>query len=179
MKKIMILCTACMLLGCGNNHAASQQSEGDVSRLEERLNKLESDALAASLESDSHDAAYLRPTDPGYALIDSDFGRLAFSIENVESYANGSKIVLQIGNPTMATYSGMKAKVEWGRADKDGSPSDDHKRFMNFAPVDPLPAGSWHNYSLTLADVPPNELGWVRISNFNNGNVSMRRATPL
>jgi hypothetical protein len=100
-------------------------------------------------------------------------GRIAVAIANVEPYANGSRVTLDFGNPTAARLSGVKAKIEWGSNDAKGLPMAVNSQSMTFTAPEPLPAGSWKQFPVDLAGVPPTSLGWVRISTFDSGTVDL------
>jgi hypothetical protein len=65
---------------------------------------------------DANKVAFLTPADSGYATVATDIGTLTVSLENVQAYANGSKIALRWGNP-------MSASVEVSRRRSNGAPS--------------------------------------------------------
>jgi hypothetical protein len=186
MRRIHVLLLSACVAGCnaptqnsalaasnGSSNAAIPTEADQLSKIEERLNKLEADDFSTNISK--HDVAFMQPTDSGYSLLDTDFGRLAISIENVQPYASGSQITLQIGNPTSARFSNVKAKIEWGSLGQDKLPIDDHTHSLNWAPTDTLPAASWHTVVINMPDVPPAQLGWIRISEFNTGSVFMIR----
>ena len=75
--------------------------------------KVEIDRAVEKIGQEFDGAAYLTPGAEGYSVVRADLGALTVKIDNVEPYANGSRITLQIGNLTSATINGAKAKMDW------------------------------------------------------------------
>ena len=148
--------------------ACGSKTDDRLKSIEERLAKVEQSIGA-------HKTITLKPGESGYGLIDTDFGRLAVAIADVQAYAGGSRVTLDFGNPTTARLTGMKAKVEWGSSDaKPVVPMTAGKvQALDFIAPEPLPAGSWRQYVVDLPGVLPTQLGWVRISGFDSGTVDL------
>jgi hypothetical protein len=144
------------------------------SKTEERLKTIEARLAKVEQAADAHKAITLKPGGSGYSMIDGDMGRIAVAIANIEPYASGSRVVLDFGNPTAARLSGLKAKIEWGSNDAKGLPmAATSTQSLLFTAPEPLPPGSWKQYTVDLAGVPPTQLGWVRVSGFDNGTVDL------
>lgn len=144
------------------------------SKDEDRLRAIESrlDRLEATVSQ--HDAVTLRPGQVGYGLLQTDVGRIAVALADVQPSANGSRITLDFGNPTSARLTDMKARIEWGASDSRGLPAvGGAVQSTSFTAPEPLPAGSWHKYTVDLPGVPPNQLGWVRVTGFDAGTVDL------
>jgi hypothetical protein len=157
---------ACALLIMPLLTACGSKTEDRLKSVEERLAKVEQAAEARKVIT-------LKPGAGGYSMIEGDMGRIAVAIANVEPYANGSRVTLDFGNPTAARLSGVKAKIEWGSNDAKGLPMAVNSQSMTFTAPEPLPAGSWKQFPVDLAGVPPTSLGWVRISTFDSGTVDL------
>lgn len=154
-----------LLLG-GLLGACGSKTDDRLKTLEERLTRVE-----ASLAE--HDSVTLKPGGAGYGLLQTDLGRIAVTIADVQPFASGSRVLLDFGNPTSARLSGMKARIEWGANDSKGLPLASNAQAMDFAAPDPLPPGAWRQYQVNLAGVAPEKLGWVRISRFDSGTVDL------
>lgn len=149
-----------MLGGCG-------KTDDRLKALEDRVGKLEQAAA-------SRQAVILKPGAAGYGLLESDMGRVAVTIANIEAYAGGSRVTLDFGNPSAARLSGMKARIEWGANDAKGLPmAPTAAQSLSFTAPEPLPPGSWKQYVVDLPGVPPTQLGWVRVSAFESGTVDL------
>lgn len=170
-----ILALFAVIAASGCREAPTANSKGSaqdrITALEKRVDVIEFDKLI----NDQH-AAFLKPSETGYSLIETDFGRITVTLANVQPYANGSQIVLEFGNPTSARFNTIKAKIEWGETDEKGVVKDDHARSIDWSPTEPLPGGSWHKYTLNLSDIPPTRLGWVRVSDFSVSAVNLYRS---
>jgi hypothetical protein len=157
-----------------SGHAASPVSaapafnEAGFQTLASRVAVLE----LKSAQSDSDRVAYLKPTEQSFQRLRTDIGMMAISIASVSEYANGSRLVLNIGNPTAATLQGLTAKVEWGRADQNGAPVG--QTFSQDAIfVEDLPGGAWRKLEITLSDVPPKELAYIRVKDLGFKSISL------
>jgi hypothetical protein len=156
------------LAACAPPHAQDGRDQA-LAKLTARVQALEARARA----QDEATVAYLRPTEPEYGVVRMGLGTLALSIRNVSPYANGSQLQLMIGNPTDARLNDLRATLEWGRADKDGLPvgevfSKEHKF------TESVPPGSWRAYTINLSDIPPSELGYVRVRSVEHGSIGLR-----
>ncbi|ATE64018.1 DUF3251 domain-containing protein [Rhizorhabdus dicambivorans] len=148
------------LSGCG-------KTDERLKALEDRIGKLEQTAA-------SRQTVTLKPGAAGYGLLESDMGRIAVTIANIEPYAGGSRVTLDFGNPSAARLSGMKARIEWGGNDAKGLPmAPTQAQSMAFTAPEPLPPGSWKQYVIDLPGVPPTQLGWLRVSAFESGTVDL------
>jgi len=157
----------CALLLLPALSACGSKTDDKVKGLEDRLAKVEQTIGA-------HQVITLKPGATGYSMIDSDMGRIAVAIANIEPYANGSRVTLDFGNPSAARLTGVKAKIEWGSNDAKGLPlAATNTQSMTFTAPEPLPPGSWKQFPVDLGGVPPTQLGWVRISTFDSGTVDL------
>ena len=130
-----------------------------VFSLEQRIASLESKQLIR----DFSQYAYLTPGSDGYSLIKFDLGVLTVSILDIKPYANGSKVLLQFGNPLATKIDGLKAKIEWGQVDADGVPDNATAKNKEFTSQVPLRSGAWTTVTVILEDTPPTKFGFVRI----------------
>lgn len=147
--------------------ACNSKADDRLKAIEYRLDRIEKSVAR-------HDAVVLKPGQTGYGILATDFGRIAVAIANVQPYANGSRVTLDFGNPTTARLTGMKAKIEWGATDSKGLPVvGGNVQSTSFVAPEPLPAGSWHQYTVDLPNVPPTNLGWLRVSAFDSGTVDL------
>ncbi len=139
------------------------------------VKKIEFDAKYADFFSKVDGIAYLTPGSSGYSLIQSDLGKLAVSLEDVRPYANGTRIVLSIGNLTSATINGAKASIEWGSVDSAGSPRNEAAKSRDATFAEHLPAGAWTQVPLVLDGVLPAEFGFVRIKDVTHTGIGLRK----
>lgn len=147
----------------------------EFTKLASRIDALETSERSRKLLETFDREAYLSPSKPEYQSVKMDIGYVLVSVDNVNDYANGSKIVLNFGNPTGANISNISADIEWGQNDASGTPIGEvHSMHHDF--TDNLPAASWHKMEVNLSDVPPKLLGYVRIKNLEHKTVFMRNS---
>ena len=152
---------------------ALQFNEDEFRRLAARVDTLERDANFQKFMRNSDEMASLKPDEKTWQQVKTSIGYVVVSLDNVSEYANGSEIVLQFGNPLSATISQLSATVEWGRVDEKGNPvGEAQTKDVTFTDV--LPAASWHKFKVTLASIPPKELGYVNVKNVQFRSSSLR-----
>jgi hypothetical protein len=94
-------------------------------------------------------------------------------MENVEAYANGSRVRLRWGNATGATLTDLSARIEWGSVDSAGSPDNDTQRSKEAKFSEVFRSGAWTNTTVVLEALPPMSLGFVRIKDVRHGGVRL------
>lgn len=119
--------------------------EARVEELKATVERLESAKLFDAIRRSMEEEAYLTPGAEGYSTIQTDLGCMTVSLENVQPYANGTRVTLRFGNLTSATVNGVKAKVEWGSVDDKGVPKKDTAKSRQVSFSQPLRAGAWTN----------------------------------
>lgn len=119
--------------------------------------------------------AYLQPGDSGYSLVHSDLGVLTVQIVNVESYANGSRVVLRFGNPLSTNINGLKVKLDWGHVTDKGLADNDTAKSKEFTFSQSLRSGAWTSIPVVLDGVPPDQLGFVRVSDVHHTGIGLAR----
>lgn len=142
-----------------------------VDSLHHRVGRLEIDSWLATLDG----VAVLKPADQGYSTLKSDYGTITVALEDVNGFANGSRVMLRFGNTTSATLNDVTATVEWGRVDSSGVVINDPSNTKEVSLQRPLRAGSWTVMPVVLDRIPPQELGFIRITNFANRGISLSR----
>jgi hypothetical protein len=157
---------ACLLLLTALS-ACNSKTEDRFKALDDRLDRMEK--LIGR-----YDAATLKPGMTGYSLLATDIGRIAVAVADVQPFANGTRVLLDFGNPTSARLTGMKARIEWGANDSRGLPMiGGSVQSLAFTAPEPLPPGSWRQYKVDLPGIPPTQLGWIRVSAFDSGTVDL------
>ena len=129
--------------------------EGRLNAAIKRIEKLEARAPATAM---------LSPTDKDFQYLDTDIGRLAVSIQKVTPLANGSEIELKVGNTSSASIERLKYHIAWGPVDAQGLALSDQANSADRTIDMPLFSGSWNTVTVPLANVPPNRLGYVELS---------------
>lgn len=186
LRTLLFYCSFWLLLGCNQNgepvaqasspsaselQLASKVEEltkqaGDLSR---RLRRLE---IRYSLEQEANSYGVFNGTDEGFQRIDANFGTFAVSVKDLQSYGNGSRIKVNLGNLSSATFKGVKLKLKYGEPE----PSIETDNFFelhqaweaslkqkeNDVLQDVLP-GSWNPVQVTLPGVEPKRFGYLEV----------------
>lgn len=188
---ILLLCGTLLLGGCDSarrilgaqDALASQEKQlvtlrQDVDSLKNELAEVKKQQASLQLDKlmrDFRSVAFLQPGDAGYSVVPFDLGDLTVQLSDVKPYANGSKVTLKFGNPLSSSINGLKATVQWGRVDAKGSPDNANEKSKDFTFTEVLRSGAWTSIPLVLDGVPPNELGFVRISAVSHTGISLNR----
>jgi len=173
-----------------NWQAGFNLAEARRKALEARVKKLEARLLSAERLLDrldaanvdraqaDHNAVVLKPGERGYSTLDVGVGRITIAIDAVKAIEGGARITLQLGNPTTANLSAIRARIQYGENDPpDDSPRDD-VRTASFRPATGVPASSWRSFDVDLKGLTPAQIGWVRISDLNVDSISLMKAMP-
>lgn len=145
-----------------------QALEAKVSALEEKISMLD---LLNTIEV----VAFLTPGDGGYAIAKSDIGYLTVSLEDIQPYANGSKVMLKFGNTTSAIINGLNVKLEWGSVGEDGAPLNEKAKSRVVKFNETMRAGAWTPANVVLEGVPPAELGFVRVREIGHSGIRLSK----
>src|SRR5262245_2437846 len=119
--------------------------------------------------------AYLTPSSQGYDVVESGIGRLTVALKDVEPYANGTRIRLSFGNPTMATIDGLNAKIDWGSVDEKGSPRNESAKSKDVTLTETLRPGAWTQATVVLDGIKPGDLGFVRLHDVTHRAIRLLR----
>jgi Protein of unknown function (DUF3251). len=179
-----ILLIAAFSAGCTSAQSSASSDSQLIAMKEELLaikdqlsdlqEKQQQDDLKHLFE-DLDRVAYLQPGDSGYSVVRYDLGTLTIRIADVAPYANGSKVALRLGNPLYSTVEGLKAKIEWGRADENGSPDHESVKSKEVTLNESLRPGAWTTVPIVLDGIPPTDLGFVRIRGVSHTGISLNR----
>lgn len=185
-------CLAAVGLSALAGLSACQQpsaQQTDLSGIEARLTALEAgargsdqshDAIASSIEAIegrmvvleakansqpvARDFAGFKPTDEGYATIQTNIAPLLVSFNSVEAMGNGTKLFLNVGNMTSAGFTGAEVSVQYIRAVKEGSAQSPGPLTATSRFTGTIKPGAWTIVPVPLSDVRPDELSYVTVS---------------
>lgn len=160
--------------GVPETHPKKSTAE-DIDSLNGRITELESKIVLLELVADParpKSALFDDPTEPGYALGRSHFGSFAVSIKDIEPYAGGTKLTIQILNLAGATLSDATIKVNYGDASIEELVADlAANRTVEHVSVEPVevsstkkyPGNMWVTESVVLPSLPPEKVKNVSI----------------
>lgn len=109
----------------------------------------------------------LDPSEKGYGVITTDQGKFFISLDNVEPFLDGYRIVLRIGNPYAITFRDVRISADWNKK----MPSDfakyaewaESKRTQEFSESTELKPGSWTTFRLALTETKSDQLGYLEV----------------
>ncbi len=174
--RISVATLACVTLAACQ--AQDPQLRADIDALRSEVDSLKAELAMQSLQrlaASLSGVAFLTPGADGYSTIEMDLGKLTVSLENVQPYANGSRVTLHFGNTLAATINGVKATIEWGPVNQAGMPLNDavHSKEVTFN--EPFQTGRWTSVNVVLEGTPPAELGFVRIRGMTHTGIRLFR----
>ncbi|HYA85766.1 MAG TPA: DUF3251 domain-containing protein [Nitrospirota bacterium] len=185
---VLGLCALCVLASCDSGQ--------QVASLEKKLNDTQAQlsALQSSIEAlkkDIHEVkdkqasdelvqekdwfAYLTPGSNGYSVTRFDLGFLIVRLVSIKPYAHGSKVTLEIGNPSSVAINRLNATVDWGKVDDKGVPLNEHAKSKEVTLKQSLQGGYMTKVPLILEGIPPKELGFVRVKQVSHGGIRFLR----
>ena len=174
-KVLTIPLIGVFLIGCAN-HEVQNEIESltqKVSELESEIERIKSLRERESLFENMDKIAYLTPGTEGYSTINTDLGKLTVNLKDISPYANGSRVVLTWGNIHSSRINGLSMTLEWGRVDSVGNAINEPSFSKEHKMVESLIGGSWRDMRVTLGNVPPSELGFVRVRDVTHSGISL------
>lgn len=105
-------------------------------------------------------------TDAAFSRLDTDVGSFLVSIQDVEAFADGSRLGLRIGNLTSATVAGCTLIARYGTrkpsSDTPDKPRADLQEKRSIVTRN-LHPGTWNTVALTLPGIVPADLGHLEL----------------
>lgn len=186
-KAIYAIAFTCLISGCEKTEIlnSSNKQNDELKSIQAEIQTLKSELETIKqkqveydfdkLANDLDQIAYLRPGDAGYSTIRYDLGVLTVQLVDIQPYANGSKVRFNFGNPLSSKVNGLKAKIEWGKTDENGTPINNSAKSKEVTFNEALRSGAWTETSLVLDDVPPSDLGFVRVKEVSHSGISLSK----
>ncbi|WP_241065479.1 MULTISPECIES: DUF3251 domain-containing protein [Achromobacter] len=147
---------------------ALSQLEASRSKLIADVQKLQGEVATLQFESaimgDVGKTAVLSVTEKGFSVAEMSVGSILISVKDVTPYANGVKVKLNIGNPTSATFPGLKLQVGWANAEP-GSKNYDASTYQKkeISISSDIKPGMWNTEEIVLAPAKPDQVDYVSI----------------
>ncbi len=167
--KVIAVVVAALCWGCSPGGSSTEASnevaalKGALDDVKQRVAVLENTAKLESMMNSATASAYLDPMSDGYSTARTDIGPLLISFQSSSAKADGTEVVIQVGNPSAASLAGAKFLVEYNRR-QDGSPEwDSSLRRTQYTALSPLVSGAWNNVTIPLAGIKPDELGYLAV----------------
>ena len=150
--------------------------DAEITRLRREVDVLTVQARTDEVLKRMGELAYLTPGDEGYSALRYDLGTLTVSIEDVADFANGSKVMLNFGNPLSSAINGLKLTINYGEVDADGKPLNNSAKTKELTFTDSLRGGAWTRVPVVLDGLPASKLGFVRIHDVSHTGISLSTA---
>ena len=168
-----------LLSGC-NDNSKTAALELRIAELEKKVISVEEStagfAIDLFLKADAPGLAYLTPGSDGYSTVRFDLGVLTVGIKDIQPYANGSKLLLQIGNPLAVVVNGLQLDIDWGEVIQGKGADNENAKHKTHQLLESLQPNSWNHASIILDGIPPNKLGFVRIKNVTHRGIRLTAA---
>lgn len=179
-RLLTLFCTLAVVLVAGCNPQLQQEVSSlkkdaetltnEVKDLREQLSKLEIQLNMHEFLQEAYKSAVFDPAaDQGFQRVDSSVCSFAVSIEDVQPFADGSRVRISIGNLSAADVTDVKLKVEWGaRIPKQGGRKlVDWQKSLQEKTIpltERLRSGYWNRVAFTVPGTPPQQLGYLKLS---------------
>ncbi len=176
------VCLPLLLSACSRLDNAvtseSQQIKDRLSAAEKRIAaaeradaaqdlRLESVEVGLGQKADSSAPAYVSIADKAYGTAHTPHGPLFITVEDVQPYANGQRLALTIGNPTMATFNGATLKIRHGE-----SLLKSQEKTVSITDV--IRSGTWNKVNVVLAPATAAQLEYLSVE-VSFSQLSLRR----
>jgi len=175
---IGIMAVALMISGCTDSRTS--ELEQKMSDMGTRLNEMQSTVdyqrtkmARFQVEKDRYSKVYLDTSSKGFQRLDTNCGTFWVMLDDIEPYPDGYKLVLSIGNPYYAIFSGMKTLTRWGPAfdgnvsEKDVSAYEAWEKTLKEKEgtvTHALRPGTWNKMTVILAPAKQEDLAYVEFS---------------
>jgi hypothetical protein len=146
--------------------------EQDLLETKSEIEKIDQKILFKELEEK---AVTLNLGDKGFAPLKFNLGIIVVSLENIESYGNGSKVTINFGNIQSATIVGLKATLTWNKV--KGQKTDVLYNEKQISLNKDLLPGRWTKISVILEHLPPKDFEFLSISDLSSTGIKL--ATPF
>lgn len=159
-----------MLSGCSSTPVSPQVKElhQEVSQLNQQMRKLTNQATAleiqGQLNSQSTQGAWLLPQANTPVELQTQLGKLRFSLSLVAGEASGSRANLNIRSTDDQPIPALNATVVWGEMDPaSGKPLNAESLSQTINVPASLMPRSTVSVPLRLSGLTPGQLGYVRV----------------
>lgn len=113
----------------------------------------------------------LRPNSEGYAPIKTALGHLVLSMESASANANGTTVLIAVGNPLNCDLRKVEMTVRYGEIDAKGEPVQETAKTKQIKLSKTLRRGSWTDVRVGLDDIKPADFGFISIGNVYHSTI--------
>jgi hypothetical protein len=186
---VCLFLVACQEQSLPTSNAEQTQLREQTSQLQSRLTALQSTVSGLSsqvailtnrlnMQSEEWTTAEFDPTEPSYQRVDAKpgIGSFAVSVQDVQTFGDGVRIRLNLGNPSSAIVSGVELRLKYGpRAPAMSDPNfgQEYSTWLeglqskNQELMTDLRPGSWNPISVTLPRIDAKNFGYLEVGMSN------------
>lgn len=113
----------------------------------------------------------LRPNSEGYAPIKTTLGHLVLSLESTSANANGTTVLISVGNPLNCDLRKVEMTMRYGEIDAKGEPVQETAKTKQIKLSKTLRRGSWTDIRVGLDDIKPADFGFLSIGNLYHSSI--------
>jgi hypothetical protein len=145
-----------------------------LGELEKRLNSQAASLTKLELSNLQYASAEFDPSEASFQRIDSTVGTFAVSVQDVETFADGIRITIHMGNLTSARFTGAKLELQYGpRRSGSFENAAEMKKYSDWFKslqsktenvVQELLPGNWNAVRIVLPNIKQEEFGYLSIS---------------
>lgn len=178
---VLMLISLLSLTGCVDESrvAGLEAKVTELAKANEKIASLETQVRDLSFKQmikSWGDVAYLAPGSDGYSSIRFDLGVLTIAIDDIQPFANGSKVTFRVGNPLAAKVNGLKATIDWGEVDEKGMPKNEAGKSKEVVFSEQLPSGTWTRGNLVLEGVKTEKLGFIGVREVGHQGITLSKS---
>jgi Protein of unknown function (DUF3251) len=149
---------------------SQKKMDSQIAAMKSQLDDLEKSMTGLRLDINSdksrYNSAIFDTSSKGYQRIDTTSGFFLLSLKDIQPYADGYRLKLDVGNPSSATYSGFSIRVTWSKSLQMAGYSEwekaKHEKSVNY--IEKLLPSSWNTVYLILTPAQRDDLGYIEIS---------------
>ena len=176
---------------CGQTHPAPptpQTAQARIEKLQEQIEDLRKEitALKSSLgdlggrvfkielSQNPNENVSFDLTSRNFQRVDTSTSTFLVAIREASPYLDGYRVVLDIGNPSFATYTNFKVKIKWNRKYEGKYTAASYVEWKEWNkatrekevtfPDPPLKPGSWNRVEVLLPSTKDDELAYFVLS---------------
>ena len=174
LKILTLLTLVPPLAGCieeTNGVSTDSVSSYEFDALEKRVTDLQASVYINRFELNKlkslEGTIELTPATKDYAISQTQHGQLYFSLQDVKKYADGHKIILQVGNPNAATFKDVVLNIRYNYSPANAENWDAWKASIKettYTLKGNLTPGTWTPYEIVLSPSKEEETGWIEIT---------------
>jgi hypothetical protein len=177
---VVLLCQGC---DQNNNTAKMQAMEGEIAALKSTLDALQSKVYANQFDliTKLPDQVDLDPAKREYLTYRDQLVSLAIAVDSVQAQADGTRAVINFGNPQQVELVNVSIHVEYGIRSPDKYTPESYETWKSSLKSTDLDltctvfAGAWNPCSIELPGVKPENLGYISISKITYKSINLRR----